>query len=37
MLSELDARDLLLTAWTGNYPADIFVVDDLAAVRGAMD
>jgi hypothetical protein len=37
MLSELDTGNLLLAAWTGNYSTDIFVVDDLAAVRVAMD
>jgi hypothetical protein len=36
MLSQSASDDLLLAAWTGNYSTDIFVLDDLAAVRVAL-
>jgi len=36
MLSELHTDDLLLAAWTGNYSTDIFVLEDVAAVRSSL-
>jgi hypothetical protein len=37
MLADLHSDDLLLAAWTGNYSTDIFVLDDSAAVRDALN
>jgi hypothetical protein len=37
MLAEPGTDDLLLAAWTGNYSTDIFVLDDVVAVRDALD
>lgn len=37
MLADLQSDDLLLAVWTGNYSTDIFVLDDRAAVRDALD
>jgi hypothetical protein len=37
MLAELGTDDLLLAAWTGNYSTDIFVLDNVVAVRDALD
>jgi len=37
LLRRLVLKDGLIAAWTGQYRTDVFWVDDLAALRKALD